>query len=338
MAREAYRRNYDIMTADVFLGRASIPAGTKVMAITEMVSPLTDRLLEKRVIPMVCICLESPIIARDYYRDISKLAGRFKYSIQFKGTEERLAKTKTRFSPTYFPVTKVTPLPAGRWKEKKYLILVNSNKRAFRVDHTSISGYARMMLSQLKYRFQQLIDPWIRVKEIYKDRVEFIHYFSRYTDFHLYGMGWDKKIAGFSSKYHNSAKKAFKGPLGYDRNPLGYDRKLLVMNEFRFAICFENCSFPGYVTEKILDCFLAGVIPVYYGAPDIEEFVPKETYIDYRKFSGMQSLDTYLNEFTEERANEMLKAAADFVASPAFDKYDMKVFFRNVFDKIEDSK
>jgi hypothetical protein len=39
--------------------------------------------------------------------------------------------------------------------------------------------------------------------------------------------------------------------------------------EYRFHFAIENCSEPGYYTEKINDCFYSGTIPIYYGDPEI---------------------------------------------------------------------
>ena len=38
---------------------------------------------------------------------------------------------------------------------------------------------------------------------------------------------------------------------------------------YMFSIAMENCEVPGYFTEKVLDCFATGTIPIYLGDPDI---------------------------------------------------------------------
>ena len=44
------------------------------------------------------------------------------------------------------------------------------------------------------------------------------------------------------------------------------------LNDYMFSICVENSKVPGYFTEKIMDCFNTGTIPVYWGDPDIGEY------------------------------------------------------------------
>lgn len=39
----------------------------------------------------------------------------------------------------------------------------------------------------------------------------------------------------------------------------------VVARNYRFIMCFENDLYPGYVTEKPLEAYLTGAIPLYYG-------------------------------------------------------------------------
>jgi hypothetical protein len=43
--------------------------------------------------------------------------------------------------------------------------------------------------------------------------------------------------------------------------------KIDIMRRYRYCLVFENQRQPGYVTEKLLDCFVAGSVPLYWGAP-----------------------------------------------------------------------
>jgi hypothetical protein len=45
------------------------------------------------------------------------------------------------------------------------------------------------------------------------------------------------------------------------------DNKLEGLQEYMFSVAIENAVWPGYFTEKILDCFLTGTVPVYSGDP-----------------------------------------------------------------------
>ncbi len=328
LAKQAKLRGFSIMTSDIFLKHANLSKSIRAFCITDMVSKCTDALLQKGSIPLLCFSFESPIIARNFYLRINALAGRFIYSMQFEGTRDELKKSKTIFLPMYFPVDSREVLPLIDWGKRKFLVLINRNKRAFFNDFSSVKGCVRSVLSRVKLSVQRILSSWARSKEIYKDRIEAINYFSEKEGFELYGGGWNDKIPGFPSSYHRAALKVNKGIIG----PTA---KLIVMNQFRFAVCFENCSFPGYVTEKIFDCFLAGCIPIYFGAPDIANFVPADSFIDYRRFENFDQLYSFLSKMSDQEATKMLESARAFLASKDFDKFYTENVVSNILDLVE---
>ena len=65
--------------------------------------------------------------------------------------------------------------------------------------------------------------------------------------------------------------------------PLPIGREIAVQDillEYRAYFAFENSVEPGYVTEKIMNAYLGGAVPVYYGAPDVQDHVPPGSFID----------------------------------------------------------
>lgn len=328
LAREARRRGMDVATADVYLAMTNPTA--RAVCLTDMVTPFTEKLLSKGVEPAICMSFESPLVARKFYHKIAHYAGRFHHNYQFGGVLARLASTGTVFHPIVFPMESRIPLTQQSWDKRKYLILVNSNKRSVNRNFGNLRGIAHAVLSQIRSWYLYAVDPWMRICEGYKDRIEAIYYFSNCIDFNLYGIGWDQPIQGFGTDYHQAALKAYRGIIPADSR-----RKREVMSAFKFAICFENCTFPGYVTEKIFDCFLAGCIPVYFGAPDITDFIPKESFIDFREFGNYADLDQFLRGMTEVQARSYLDAAHEFLASPAFDKFTVDYFVNDLLNVIE---
>ena len=51
------------------------------------------------------------------------------------------------------------------------------------------------------------------------------------------------------------------------------------LRDYMFSVAIENIQWPGYYTEKILDCFLTGTVPIYYGDPLIGEVFNMEGII-----------------------------------------------------------
>ena len=50
--------------------------------------------------------------------------------------------------------------------------------------------------------------------------------------------------------------------------------------DYMFSVAIENGEYETYFTEKLLDCFATGTIPVYLGAPDIGDYFNKDGIID----------------------------------------------------------
>ena len=50
--------------------------------------------------------------------------------------------------------------------------------------------------------------------------------------------------------------------------------------DYMFSVAIENGQYETYFTEKLLDCFATGTIPVYLGAPDIGNYFNRDGIID----------------------------------------------------------
>ena len=76
---------------------------------------------------------------------------------------------------------------------------------------------------------------------------------------------------------------------GRYRNNIGgavADKKKF-QSEYKFAIAFENTSYDGYCTEKLMEAFAAGTIPIYWGDPGVVKDFNQDSFInahDYRSF------------------------------------------------------
>ncbi len=94
--------------------------------------------------------------------------------------------------------------------------------------------------------------------------------------------------------------------------------KFETLARYDFCLCFENMRMDGYVTEKIIDCFYAGTIPIYLGATNISKYIPSLAFIDFRQFNGSVELYSYLSSLTVGEKQAMRDAGRDFMQSEAF--------------------
>jgi len=73
----------------------------------------------------------------------------------------------------------------------------------------------------------------------------------------------------------------------------------------KFSIAFENNSYPGYTTEKIMDAFLGASIPLYWGDPKIKEDWNEKAFINVMKFYNKDLME-YI-KFIDNDDNEFFK-------------------------------
>lgn len=57
------------------------------------------------------------------------------------------------------------------------------------------------------------------------------------------------------------------------------DEAVQLLRPYRFALVFENKLVPGYVTEKIVNAFLAGCIPVYWGSTSVLDIFNPDAFV-----------------------------------------------------------
>src|SRR6185503_6597714 len=71
--------------------------------------------------------------------------------------------------------------------------------------------------------------------------------------------------------------------------------KLEIISGYKFTIAFENSCTQDYVTEKFFDPLVAGSVPIYLGAPNVEEFAPGDhCFINAADFPDPKMLAEYL--------------------------------------------
>jgi len=169
-------------------------------------------------------------------------------------------------------------------------------------------------------------------RELYSERNKAILWFEKKhsDEFDLYGVGWEEGIwKPFLHPYLRSKifhlinritdklkisrrlfKKQFKSYKGK------VESKRETYSKYKFAICYENAkNIYGYITEKIFDCFFAGCIPIYLGAPDVAKFIPKNTFIDKKHFKTYKELYKFLKNMENEVYLQYLENIKVFLKS-----------------------
>lgn len=73
--------------------------------------------------------------------------------------------------------------------------------------------------------------------------------------------------------------------------------KIKMMEKYAFYLAFENEITTDYITEKLWNTFKAGVIPVYFGAPNVREHLPHpRSIINVADYKSIEALSQHLND------------------------------------------
>ena len=79
------------------------------------------------------------------------------------------------------------------------------------------------------------------------------------------------------------------------------DYKLEGLKDYMFQIVIENCKEDYYFTEKLIDCFRTGTVPIYWGCPSIGDF------FNIKGIILIDNIEDLLNlELNENIYNDML--------------------------------
>ena len=111
--------------------------------------------------------------------------------------------------------------------------------------------------------------------------------------------------------------------------------KIQFLSNYKFSIAMENSEGDGYLSEKIVDSFLAGTIPIYYGDYMLDEIINPKTYI---LIKGVKDMDQKI-EYIKKIDNDINLYKSIMKEKPILDdnfvdkinKNEIKSFLKNIF-------
>jgi hypothetical protein len=98
---------------------------------------------------------------------------------------------------------------------------------------------------------------WIQQPQFYPKSkiVSMVSSAKRMCEGHNFRLNWVNKMNGKVDMFGRDLRT--------------FDKKEEALCDYMFSITIENSQYETYWTEKILDCFCTGTIPIYHGAPDL---------------------------------------------------------------------
>ena len=303
----------DVVTSDIALkkiAKSQWNAG-EVLVIQELDAQEGKKLISAGAIPFVLTGLESPLFAYNFYDQISSIALKFHHRFLYSGLFKSFAKRGGTNHDLYFPsFEKKDILPVKSWQQRKFLVLVISNKFWQGPLKLPLFRNLKIYPKWLMHQWQMKTSPNRNLaiqNELQTKRLEAIEYFGKKNKLDLYGKGWES-LENLPKNWQQKLQN-----LDTIKKSTPIKDKLKTISSYKFAICFENVSYPGHITEKIIDCFVAGIIPIYLGPENINYFIPKDTFINMRDFKSWQDLNDCLLSFSKKDAQKMLQKARKFI-------------------------
>lgn len=98
--------------------------------------------------------------------------------------------------------------------------------------------------------------------------------------------------------------------------PVPFEETAAFVARHKFVLAMENSIRPGYVTEKILHGFKHGAVPVYCGAPDIQQDFDPRTFIHYTGDNFEEVVDAMFRIDADPAAFRQMLARPKLPANP----------------------
>jgi len=191
-------------------------------------------------------------------------------------------------------------------------------------------------INYLDRYFKYSVFLWINLNDINKARKQAI-VFRSIKDKFCGGVISNCK-ADFRNKFIeklNNYKKVDMGGKCYNNIGRRVKNEIKFLMEYKFSIAMENSGGDGYITEKIVESFLAGTIPIYYGDFLVDEYINPKTYILIRgekdideKIEYIKKIDNDKNLYISLLREKIIK---DVDSINQIDKKEVKEFLKNIF-------
>lgn len=107
---------------------------------------------------------------------------------------------------------------------------------------------------------------------------------------------------------------------------------------YKFSFCFENSSYPGYATEKIINAIKSNCVPIYWGDETLKNEINPKKYISLHHFNSEKEFLNYIIEV--DNNDELYKSflLAPILIDGKIPESYKKENFRNFLIKIVEDK
>lgn len=101
--------------------------------------------------------------------------------------------------------------------------------------------------------------------------------------------------------------------------------KLAFEQSHKFSFSFENSSYPGYSTEKLVQSFAAQTVPIYWGDPTITETFNEEAFINCLNYNSWDEVLEAIKRIDTDPTLYARMLATPALKHPETDSIEAKV-------------
>jgi hypothetical protein len=95
-----------------------------------------------------------------------------------------------------------------------------------------------------------------------------------------------------------------------------------VYKTYKFGFAMENNLEHGYITEKIMNVYLGGAIPLYWGTPVIKEIFHPDSFVYLNDFPSLKDAAKYVYDLSKDEARlKVMREAPIFLENSLFQTY-----------------
>jgi hypothetical protein len=118
---------------------------------------------------------------------------------------------------------------------------------------------------------------------------------------------------------------------------LGVPREstLTYVGRYRYYFAFENhTGHDSLISERVWDALWGDAVPVYRGHTGIDQFIPRDCYIDARDFRNAKEMLDWLYRTPRGRWEKYRCAGREFIGSRSVEKFLPEVFAKRFLRQI----
>ena len=119
------------------------------------------------------------------------------------------------------------------------------------------------------------------------------------------------------------------------------DDKVEFEKNYRFSVAFENYAYPGYMSEKILQAFAAGTVPIYWGDPGVDQVLNSRSFVNISRYSSIAEAVGAIVEINNDR-DKYLSMVSEPICYDGNDESiklqqnKAELFIKGIFDRPKD--